>query len=182
VESAWRIAVSCRTCRLIPLAKRKAKATAWTSCTAATTLWPRELRYEVHVRHWFASSLVVSSALFASSCGNSNGGLAPDRGAVAGALAAARRAQDIARRAVNAYAGRTLGVLYGVRGDGYSSAYVDRYGDDVTLRAGSVTPTPVPSATPHPTPSEPDTARRDRPSGKSHVGERLSRLPRRPHR
>jgi len=225
------------------------------------------------VRHWFASSLVVSSALFTCSCGGSSGGLAPARGAVAGgAHAAAHWAQDVDRPLsanvienggfetgslapwtqvgtgrgaavvtsakahsgtysafmgtkkapevdgligiqqqvtipsgtsslsayiqgtttdeikyadqeadlvdgsgslvfqcfkvllktttwtqescdVSAYAGQTLDVLYGVRGNGYSSAYVDMYVDDVTLGAGSATPTPVPSATPHPTPT-----------------------------
>jgi phospholipase C len=64
---------------------------------------------------------------------------------------------------VSAYAGRTLNVTFGVNDNGYFSAYVYMYVDQVTLTGGGPTPSPsptpldtpspTPTPTPHPTPT-----------------------------
>lgn len=51
---------------------------------------------------------------------------------------------------VSAYAGQTLWLYFGVKGNGYSSDYVYQYVDNVAWATGS-TPTPAPTSTPHPT-------------------------------
>lgn len=63
---------------------------------------------------------------------------------------------------MSAYAGETVQLYFGVKGDGFSSDFVYEYLDDVsltgTVATPSPTPTPVPTATPVPTPTPVPTA------------------------
>ena len=57
---------------------------------------------------------------------------------------------------VNAYAGQTLWLYFGVHADGYSSGYIYQYVDDVAWSTGSSpspSPSPSPSKSPSPTPA-----------------------------
>lgn len=51
---------------------------------------------------------------------------------------------------VSAFAGKTVQLQFGVHGNGYAQAFIDRYVDDVALTAGTPTPSPSPSASPVP--------------------------------
>ncbi len=62
---------------------------------------------------------------------------------------------------VSAYAGQTLWLYFGVKGNGYASDYVYQYVDNVAWAGGSTStpaPTPTPSAGPTATPSSAPTA------------------------
>jgi hypothetical protein len=53
---------------------------------------------------------------------------------------------------LSAYAGQTVQLYFGVKGNGWSSGYVYMYLDDVSLAGSGSTATPVPSTSPTPTP------------------------------
>lgn len=52
---------------------------------------------------------------------------------------------------LSAYAGQTLQLYFGVKGNGWTGGHVYQYVDDVSLSGGTSTPTPPPTATPFPT-------------------------------
>jgi hypothetical protein len=54
---------------------------------------------------------------------------------------------------LSAYAGQTVQLYFGIKGNGYSKDYVYQYLDDVSLTGSSASPTPAPTATPSATPS-----------------------------
>ena len=49
---------------------------------------------------------------------------------------------------VSTYAGKKVQLQFSVHGNGYAKSFIDRYIDDVSLTAGTPTPSPLPSATP----------------------------------
>ena len=54
---------------------------------------------------------------------------------------------------LSSYAGQTVQLYFGVKGNGYSKDYVYEYLDDVSLTGSSASPSPSPSATPTASPS-----------------------------
>jgi hypothetical protein len=52
---------------------------------------------------------------------------------------------------LSAYAGQTVVLYFGVKGNGYSSAYINEYLDDVSLTGSGSTPTPSPTPSTCPT-------------------------------
>jgi hypothetical protein len=59
---------------------------------------------------------------------------------------------------MSAYAGETVQLYFGVKGNGYASDYVYEYLDDVSLIGASASPSPSPSASPTASPSAAPTA------------------------
>jgi hypothetical protein len=54
---------------------------------------------------------------------------------------------------LSAYAGQTVQLYFGIKGNGYSKDYIYEYLDDVSLTGTAASPTPAPSATPTAAPS-----------------------------
>jgi cell division septation protein DedD len=59
---------------------------------------------------------------------------------------------------LSSYAGETVQLYFGVKGNGYSKDYVYEYLDDVSLTGSGATPTPSPTAAPTATPTAGPTA------------------------